>query len=189
MPAEDEVMAGLLTVPGEVFYQIAAFLEVPDVLSLRKTCRTLSDLTREKSLWFDIIRRQQRYLPLPPGARAHDSLADFTSSHLESIVTKAYNVERTWRIPRQSILKKFAPHFGSFILALELFLDRWLLCVYSEGVIALWDLKKKPDIELESSGSCKSCIKLLGNRPWTSSVSCLDADNDGIIVATTRTEG
>ncbi|EPQ56745.1 hypothetical protein GLOTRDRAFT_121088 [Gloeophyllum trabeum ATCC 11539] len=186
---DDRVAAGLLTLPGEVFYHIAAFLDLADVIRLRKTCTILCDLTREKSVWFDIIRRQQQYLPMPPGARAQDSLAEYTSSELESIATKAYHIERTWKRPRQTPLKRFTPHFGSFILALELYRDRWLLCVYSEGVVALWDLEKRPEAEMESSASCRACIRLRGNRPWTSSVSCLDADDSGIIVATTRTEG
>ncbi|KDQ50750.1 hypothetical protein JAAARDRAFT_41839 [Jaapia argillacea MUCL 33604] len=177
----------LLTLPTEVILLIATLLDVEGILALRMTCKALAEATFDRSIWLGLIHHQQNYLPFPPGARSSDPLTQLTSAELEKLVISASLVERSWLLPRETSARRFTPKLGQHILAFELFLDRFLLCVYSEGVVAVWDLDDTSGVE-DSPGLCRACIRLTGPRPWGSASACLDVEEDSILVGVTGAE-
>lgn len=122
----------ILSIPSEIIFQICAFLDVRDVISLRKvlssphlwpsaallivfinvqpkltegsiqTCHTFFTLSHDKGLWLDLLRHQQSYLPLPSYARHTSTSATLSSSSIEHIVISAHKSQTRWYLPRST---------------------------------------------------------------------------------------
>ncbi|KAJ7036560.1 hypothetical protein C8F04DRAFT_473065 [Mycena alexandri] len=137
-------MLTLLDLPGDVLLLvISTFLDVLHVLILRRTCRDVEHLTRDKSIWFTHLEylRNRGDIPLPPVASDPTTSVDLSSSALESIVVRAVRASESWPLPRniQPILN---PTNGQSINGLNIFLDIWLLIV-CDGLVYLWDIRPR----------------------------------------------
>ncbi|KAH8104035.1 hypothetical protein BXZ70DRAFT_924101 [Cristinia sonorae] len=148
-------MSKLLLIPSELCLAIVAHLEVKDVVALRMTCIYLFEITKERSIWLSLLRAQEATSPLPAFAR---KLADSDSSldlaSIEEMVQSVFRTQRDWLQPRQTPLHELhrlvVPEYWNHehhdmnsktqnICGLEVFLDRWLIVIYSNNV-QLWDL-------------------------------------------------
>ncbi|KAF8993794.1 hypothetical protein BDQ17DRAFT_1367915 [Cyathus striatus] len=119
----------------ELILSVLSYLDIPEILALRQTCSSFSQITRDPSLWMTLLRSQERDFPMPPDIPP--TLSDIMS--IEPAVKNAYRVSRAWLLPRKQTPFKFQPRLGEHLLRVEMFLDRWLLAVYTEGFIRLQD--------------------------------------------------
>jgi hypothetical protein len=92
-----------------------------------------------------ILQEQERYLPLPPEVlsvyRSEDEhLRAYSTSVIESTVTSAQRTADAWPQPRSSIPTKINREgVGATLMGLNIFLDRWLVVLYFEGAVYLYD--------------------------------------------------
>ncbi|KAJ7663899.1 hypothetical protein DFH06DRAFT_335805 [Mycena polygramma] len=158
-------MSTFLGVPSEVLLLIISNrLEVQEVLVLRQTCHHLSQLTREKIVWLTFLERLWNLGDIPlPSSAASDSAIDLSSSTLESIVLSAIRASDSWLLPRK-IKPILNPAHGQSILGLNIFLDTWLLIVYADGLIYLWDIRE----EAPRRGYCDTLDLRDPGIRWTS---------------------
>ncbi|KAF8074621.1 hypothetical protein FPV67DRAFT_1474212 [Lyophyllum atratum] len=173
-----------LLLPGELILHILlSFLDVPQVLSLRQTCTLFAQITQTRLLWLAFLRQQQKPLPLPShlspsvglgGHSPSDPSSELPDSILESGVVSAYRIARSWAQPRTHQPINLTPKPGDSLLSFEIFLDRWLLCAYSEGLVYLWDIcASRPSSDLTPSLMRRSASLDLGSKNWASIVSAL----------------
>ncbi|KAF7317664.1 Cytochrome P450 [Mycena kentingensis (nom. inval.)] len=154
---------------------LSDFLDVPDVLNLRKaglrihlrstlteqkTCKRLEQLTRDNTVWRALLARFRAAgdIPLPPGASKH--------AHAETPVIDAWRAEERWTQERQQRIL-YTPESGltNEVVWMEVYLDRWLLVAFVTGLVKLWDgLEEYATLDLWGSGkpgrwrSCASCL-------------------------------
>lgn len=92
-----------------------------------------------------ILQEQERYLPLPPEVlsvyRSEDeSLRAYSTSVIESTVTSAEHTADAWPQPRSSVPTKIKREaVGATLMGLKVILDRWLVVIYFEGAVHLYD--------------------------------------------------
>jgi hypothetical protein len=92
-----------------------------------------------------ILQEQERYLPLPPEVlsvyRSEDEhLRAYSTSVIESTVTSAQRTADAWPQHRSSIPTKIKREaVGATLMGLNVFLDRWLVVLYFEGAVYLYD--------------------------------------------------
>jgi len=93
-----------------------------------------------------ILQEQEQYLPLPPEMlsiyRSEDEhLRAYPTSVIESIVTSVQRTADEWLRPRSGIptkVRRESVGTGT-LMGLKIFLDRWLVALYFEGAIYLYD--------------------------------------------------
>ncbi|PPQ85243.1 hypothetical protein CVT25_010016 [Psilocybe cyanescens] len=134
----------LVYLPPEILLIILTLVDPSDILSLRQTCRTLHKLTHERVVWLSKLQEQETHLPLPPEIlhnREEDGhLFTYSVAAIESTVIKAQHTAEAWtraRVRTPKKLKKGSD--GSTLIGLKLLLDRWLVAVYYEGVVHIYD--------------------------------------------------
>jgi hypothetical protein len=82
-----------------------------------------------------------------------------------------------------------------YILDLEIFLDKWLLCVHGEGAISVWDVGTYDRIRGERERSpatlCMSHerLRVSGEMGWSSCVAAVDASEQAILLACSKNNG
>ncbi|KAJ7237270.1 hypothetical protein B0H12DRAFT_108635 [Mycena haematopus] len=170
-------MSAFLNMPSDILLLIISnFLEIHEVLLLRRVCREISDLTRDKIVWLNRLERLRGRgdTPLPTVEAA------VASSTIESIVVSATRASEVWLLPRkieQPILHSSV--IIRTIKGLNIFLDTWLLVVYEDGGVYLWDIRE----DAPRRGHCATLdLRITGVR-WTSYTTALDAGKDHIILA------
>lgn len=99
-----------------------------------------------------MLHGQKNYAPLPTHLQNPSSWTHLSSDELEIVVRRLHEIHRTWLLPRSTY---FLPgHDESCVLdplfsnddgartiySIEIFLDRWLLCIYHEKLVEMWDL-------------------------------------------------
>ncbi|KAI0695340.1 hypothetical protein C8T65DRAFT_665439 [Cerioporus squamosus] len=142
----------LLAVPDEVLLDVLQYLDLHEVLALRKTCKRLNSLTRDHHAWLVMLHTQESYAPLPPHLRDPHCWTHLSSSELETVVRRLHEIHRTWLLRRSTYFLPshdescmLDPLFSNddgarTIYSVEIFLDRWLLCIYHEKLVEIWDL-------------------------------------------------
>ncbi|KAJ6580857.1 hypothetical protein B0H19DRAFT_1060565 [Mycena capillaripes] len=170
-------MSTFLDLPSEVLLlTISTFLEIREVLLLRRTCRGISVLTYDKTVWLTFLERLRSRgdVPLPPSAG--DSAIDLSSSTLESIVVSALRAADSWELPRKlkPVLK---PSHGQSILGLNIFLDTWLLIVYVDGLVYLWDIRESAPRQ----GYCDTLDLREPGMRWSSYIASLVPNSEQIM--------
>ncbi|KAI0640750.1 hypothetical protein C8Q79DRAFT_994736 [Trametes meyenii] len=184
---------GLLGLPDEILLQIIYNLPVEDITSLRKTCTRLQDPTADRTVWLHVLRQEEQRLPLPRHLSNATSWAHLPSEHLESVVRRLHAVARCWLSPpthyyipahRQSCA--LDPIFDNddgarSIYSIEVFLDRWLLCIYHEKLVEIWDL----DSVLHDPGKPILCTShnVKGTGSFSSAMMHLDEETNLLTIA------
>ncbi|KAF7371102.1 hypothetical protein MSAN_00745000 [Mycena sanguinolenta] len=166
-------MSIFLNMPSDILLLIiSTYLDIPDVYAFRRVCRELAQLTRDKFVWLTRLERLRARgdIPLPTVDTAVDP-----SSTLESIVVSASRACESWRLPRQ--INPILRSPGGKIKGLKMFLDTWLLIVYQDGGIYLWDIREN----MPQRGHC-AILRMVGAR-WQSYDAALGPGEDHIIVA------
>jgi hypothetical protein len=134
-------------------------------------------------IWLSIFRYQCVNLPVSISPKDAFSLP---AADLERLVVRTYKFDRSWLLPRQRPPHKLLPKSGEVILSIELFNEKWLLSVYCEGLVYVWNV----DGDDGKGGQGVKIYSLdLGSKGWTSCVSCLDLDASHIVLAVTKAGG
>ncbi|KAF8159905.1 hypothetical protein B0H34DRAFT_705310 [Crassisporium funariophilum] len=176
------------TAPTEILLLIFSRLDVPDILAIRLTCRTLYQVSFEKLIWMSLMQEQQRYLPLPEDLLVSlnsldPHLQSYSSQALESILKHALLVSNAWPRPRKSPPWKIQRQGMNIILAgMDMVLDRWLVVVYSEGAVYLYDTQVSNLGEPGKHVVLRASLDL----PWgimSSHAISLDSTNQKLVLA------
>jgi hypothetical protein len=69
---------------------------------------------------------------------------------------------------------------GKYLLALYVFLEKWLLVLYEEGLVFLWDIGSVNPTPVQCA-----CLDL-GSTGWFSCAAALDAQDENIVLAASR---
>ncbi|OBZ73604.1 hypothetical protein A0H81_05973 [Grifola frondosa] len=138
----------------EIVLYIASFLDLEEILNFKQTCSAIYHWSQDKSLWLSLARYQSDHMPFPPYLIHSADLALLSLVELEQLVTSTSYIDRTWLLPRKAP-SSLRPEVKSGVdntyeddndstktfLSLQIFFSRWLLCVYKERVVELWDLQ------------------------------------------------
>ncbi|KAI0357986.1 hypothetical protein OH77DRAFT_1421245 [Trametes cingulata] len=183
----------LLALPDEILLQIIHHLDLQDIIALRKTCRRLRDPTQDRSVWLHILRHQGHHLPLPYHITDPSAWTHIPSEQLETIIRRLFTIDRTWLSPRTHYFVPghrqscaLDPIFDNddgarSIYSLEIFLERWLLCIYHEKLVEIWDL----DSVLHDPNKPLLCTSqnIKGNGSFSSAITHLDEATNLLTVA------
>lgn len=139
-------------------------------------------------MWDVYLRRQQVYLPVFSDSDGFAS-SKLSTCQLEALVRATQRTAGFWSLERPRKPFYLEEKTGNTLLGLQIFLDRWLLVVYSEGIIHLWDILGGSDPGRGSKiGSEPKKLPTLdlGSKRWTSYTACLDSSKQKIFLAFTR---
>ncbi|KAJ4486976.1 hypothetical protein C8R41DRAFT_837439 [Lentinula lateritia] len=166
-----------ISLPTEVILELLKYLSTSDILSLRQTCTYLAEVSKDKLIWHDIVQEQRTRLPFPPNARGN--LEAWPTDALESLVVSNELVDDLWLIPRETPPVKLQNRRGELLLGLEIFADRWILAVYMDGYVDLWDAESPNEDR-------RWCFVYTGNDKTTSFKAAQDDTEDKLLVVITR---
>jgi hypothetical protein len=149
-----------------------------------QTCKAFNAVTRDRSLWLQQREYQQKSFGR---ARARLHASEQNTADIEHEVFEAQNMIRKWHLLRTHTTRKpRVARLGDVILLLRIYLERWLLCVYAEGTISLWDLALSRDESQEIAW--KGMINSNPGVSWSSVTDTVD-ENENIMVAVAETGG
>ncbi|KAJ3786461.1 hypothetical protein GGU10DRAFT_386617 [Lentinula aff. detonsa] len=169
----------LLSLPNEVILELFKYLNTSDIISLRQTCTHLAEITNDKLLWSNLVQQLRTRLPLPPSVRT--SFEDWSADALESLVVSVELIDDLWLVARESPPVKLQNKRGEILLGLKIFLDRWILAVYTDGYINLWDTESANEDDYR-----RWCFVYTGNDKTTSFQAVLDDTGEKLLVVITR---
>ncbi|KAL4068797.1 hypothetical protein V8B97DRAFT_816833 [Scleroderma yunnanense] len=147
----------LQTLPYDLLFHIAQYLDIDDVHNLQTTCKSLRTFTLTRpvyrSLAYTLLSRS-RPLPLP----AFQRLADLSTQSLISAVNRANRFEKAWRIraPRPAIpsslstttqgrgrwYTKISAPPNEEIDWLSPITSSYTLCATKSGRVVCWDVAR-----------------------------------------------
>lgn len=107
MPNLADEIVNFHALPADVLFQICQDLSVADILALRQTCRTLHDLTQERSIWHDVLHTELLSRGLPVPGLLGRPLASLAALELEHVTTKAISLCRTSRSAKPRHTQQF----------------------------------------------------------------------------------
>ncbi|CCM02590.1 uncharacterized protein FIBRA_04693 [Fibroporia radiculosa] len=156
----------------------------------------------DRTIWNSLLYSLSNHIPLISTFARDPATAasQLSTKDLERFVISTYRIDRTWLQSRgPPISLSIRPKLGieqdvshnltdnRTILSLDTIDDRWLLCVYHERFLELWDLLSKGSIPTNAPADivCCLCSHLPGDSPCTSSRASLDEDQSSIILAVT----
>ncbi|KAI1793473.1 hypothetical protein LXA43DRAFT_1123145 [Ganoderma leucocontextum] len=140
-----------------------------------------------------MLRTQSRSLPLPYHLKSPSSWTPLASEQIETAVRRLHTVDCTWLLPRSTYFVPghaescalepvFINQDGSrTIYSISIFLDRWLLCIYHEKLVELWDL----DSVFDSPHKPVLCTsqQLKGVGSFSSAITHIDEDDQVLTIA------
>ncbi|KZT18986.1 hypothetical protein NEOLEDRAFT_1173294 [Neolentinus lepideus HHB14362 ss-1] len=97
-------MASLAQLPDDILLDILVRLSIPEVLSLKQTCRALYSLTSSDYLWHQLALSLSLPLPLPPDT----AICALPASELQLLCTAALRLDANWSNPDPAI-RRFTP--------------------------------------------------------------------------------
>lgn len=143
-------------------------------------------MTRDNSLWMALLVFRIDRIPLLLKWRANPN-AMLLTNNVEHIVAATSAVSRRWIQPREGPARRLNPsRMAEAILLLDVFYDRWLVCVYVEGVIAIWDLG--PPYARCDTVFCGT-VQVPEEFSWSCVASATDILTGFITIALTKTGG
>jgi hypothetical protein len=146
-------------------------------------------MTNERSIWVQLAIQYQGIMPMTIAyASRVEHIICMDTANLRSDVIQAIRTHQRWSKPRtQPILKHKSPSEAESIIFLDIFHDRWLVCVYVEGIIDIWDLGHPhalpKDIILVGSVSFQEELS------WSCVMAARDNSRSNILLALTKTGG
>ncbi|KAF9219736.1 hypothetical protein BS17DRAFT_788691, partial [Gyrodon lividus] len=174
----DVLPASMYNLPVELLHQVIGFLDIVDILTLRKTCKYLSVLSRERSLWTALFNRMRATQPLPYSRSEFEAMS---APEIERVLLTAFEVEKSFLVPRERmghIIPTSKQDIGS-LCYLVFVLDRFVLSADNTTVISLWDAS-----ELPSSTIIPSYPRARLSLPtWTLLAHSLSPDNSILYIA------
>ncbi|KIO33817.1 hypothetical protein M407DRAFT_229704 [Tulasnella calospora MUT 4182] len=146
----------LLDLPFDIFLHFLNWLEIPDVINLRRVCKGLERATRQHSAWAIIATRHVigANLPWPTWALP---LTAISSQSLEELTVQAILMKKHWDGGNSTTIRKFTRCIErpwESVTWLGLLQSRWLAIQQFGASLELWDLKKasydRPSLVIES---------------------------------------
>ncbi|KAI0688606.1 hypothetical protein BC835DRAFT_302791 [Cytidiella melzeri] len=190
-------MTSFLDLPDEVIIRIATYVDIKDVVNLRKVCRRCSALSHERAIWKSILQSQSKRYPLP---RSASSLEGQTKG-LEELAASVHVTARSWLRRQRPALVIRRPTVTGYTRDLmydvHMVSDRWLVAILT-GFYEVWDLYPSDEPEEAdyiglsrrgawARGTTEPIRRLRdgidGN--YIFSVACVDPSGDAIILAIT----
>ena len=158
----------------------------------------MCQITHEKVLWLSLFDQQRQYLPIPDDLLHQEDfqLPNHTSSATESMVREAQLVADRWPCSRIGIpwkLERGRERLQSTLIGIEIFLDRWLLAIYSECVVYLYDTQPTPTIDPhgkkghQAPAILRSSLESKSNV-WNSYGIALDRTTNKLILALSHSD-
>lgn len=146
-------------------------------------------ISQDRSVWDALLAKQRLKYPVPPWLNpASSSSVPLSSVDLERAVLATHRVAQAWPQARP-VPFRVQPRQGDMLLWLEIFIDRWLLVVYAEGLAYLWDTVSDPMAppgSLSTNSRIRICAKLVDeheNRArWTSCAAQVSDGGEKLIV-------
>lgn len=172
-----------------------------------QTCKILHRVSYDRSLWVVLynVLAQDRRCPLP-GNGGEEILAGLTQTEVESLVVGLYATEKQWLFSRAppKLLELAAgarPLISSSetwgILAMDVLLDRWLVVMYQDDILEIWDLF--PGVKRSTAGIaeawnchtspmpiCKIRHVVQGIGPCTAFANCVEQNGPSLVLAVAR---
>lgn len=109
-----------------------------------------------------------------------------TGNEIERVVITAQTISRRWLRPRlEQPLRPKPSRLGESIILFELVLEQYLLCIYAEGFICLWDIGAPFDCATRVSWT--GLLKPEEELSWSSAAVTENGEN--VHVAVTKTGG
>lgn len=105
-------------------------------------------------------------------------MSDWDAEALEALVISNELVEALWLVPRQSAPVQLSKKHGELLIGLEIFLDRWILAIYADGFINIWDIHE--------TNTRWGCVHT-GNDKTTSYQAALDDSEEKLLIVITKT--
>jgi hypothetical protein len=144
-------------------------------------------MTRDNSLWIGLLLSRIHNHPLPLQWRA-DLDAILLADDVESIAAATSAISRRWTQSREGPARRLKPsRMAETILLLDVFYDRWLVCVYVEGVITVWDLG--PPYARSCDTAFCGVVQVPEDFSWSCVAAAIDKSSGGITIALTKTGG
>lgn len=165
----------------------------PKLVFCLQSCTRLRDVTRVRSIWFSLLEGQRRIHPISPWLDFCSPIASSLSpstADVEHAVVTTHRIAEAWPQIRRPLPLKIQPRMGDMLFLLEMFLDRWLLVVYAEGLVYLLDTVSDPMVQpgRSTTGSrAKICAKLVATDPeghavWTSCAAQTSEDGQKLVI-------
>ncbi|PPR04314.1 hypothetical protein CVT24_013387 [Panaeolus cyanescens] len=209
----------LSQLPPEILLDVLSYLDVNEILCLRRTAKHFNDITRERPTWIHLLQIYQAFLPIPQDVyrmyHTHDtSLLLYSSSALENIVRYAKWTRDIWTRPREPPFRlhtvpsttsqgwplvMHVPRKGNILLGMQLFLDRWLVVVYADGVANLYDVSDGNATQVvtggvgysgkesDASSARRTTLRTqLDREPWNSFATAYDEHSARILLVVAR---
>ncbi|KAK7687759.1 hypothetical protein QCA50_008978 [Cerrena zonata] len=199
------------TIPDEIWLHIALFAELKALFALRLTCRKLSLLTHDRLIWIKHLQTMAHHDPIPPVTSrllspyyTCDSEREAGTSTVEAWCGYVRQTKNSWLNSRSAswplnIEEALDPgsglqdKFPLTILSIDVFRDRWLLVVYREKLLELWDLYPQLSTGLHpdalnthpSESVCRVRVQNPRLAEGTSCASTLTADGTTLVVGVT----
>jgi len=155
-----------------------------------QTCTVLHRATYERGLWRRILNEQADSLPLPLHIllplHGDALLNNYSTLVIESTVKNMRRIADAWPRRRQGPLRRLPrERSGKTLLGLELFVDRWLLVIYGEGAVYLYDLQPLSGNgnEHNREPELRTFCLLQASRQWTSYCAVVDHKGKELVVA------
>ncbi|KAL6302367.1 hypothetical protein BKA93DRAFT_736997 [Sparassis latifolia] len=141
----------LTDLPHDLLLEIATYLSVKDVLSLKQTCRVLHVLASADYLWHKISADNHQPLDLPLGVRP----LSLPSDELQRLAIRALRLEANWRrsTPRLAAKAIVSSSEEPYVDEMQLLLGgKWLLTAQRRShrwrfnsCVTLWSLQDVED--------------------------------------------
>ncbi|KZT70804.1 hypothetical protein DAEQUDRAFT_810395 [Daedalea quercina L-15889] len=144
--------ASIFKLPPEILFEILSLLDVSDLLRIRETCMRIEQLSKDRSVWLRMLLTQRSRVPIPPPYNGDITNATraLSCSALSRLVLSIYYIEGSWLLPRplpiplgppeQSAAPDVSEQGGNTAIFMDVVADHWLVAVYNEGSIHIWDL-------------------------------------------------
>ncbi|KAG8905485.1 hypothetical protein FRC01_008337, partial [Tulasnella sp. 417] len=157
--SSDEVpqnRTSFLDLPEDIFLGLLEWLEMSDILNLRRACKRLKTLTQLHSSWVVLATCHVigNKLPWPAWALP---LSDVPSVTLEHLTLRALRMERLWDFGSEDTerkLSRFIQRPWESITWIRLIRSRWLVIQQGGATLELWDLEdveyKQPNLTIDS---------------------------------------
>ncbi|KDQ13009.1 hypothetical protein BOTBODRAFT_400487 [Botryobasidium botryosum FD-172 SS1] len=162
----------LLDFPDELLLGIMSYMDVYSILSLRKTCKYLSTITRDRALWVAIIVALGRDLPL-----RKICISASSTSEIEECAIRAVRLQGVWSSPSCAPSMRKVPPRVKQTQSFALIDHRWLVTASHQGV-NFWDLGEDAGSPIAYVVGCST-----GNRVVTNLCALPQASREYALVA------
>jgi hypothetical protein len=117
-----------------------------------------------------------------------DPSAMLLADNIEHVAAATAAISWRWKQPREGPARKLKPsRMAEAILLLDVFYDRWLVCVYVEGVITVWDLG--PPYARNCDTVFCGVVPVPQDFSWSCVAAAMHTSSEGITLALTKTGG